>query len=87
MALGNEQTLWVLVVLSFCAVAIYLFVRWVMDAPRTIDPWGREAEDEVNKEEAVPLCHRCFTPQVHNGWFCPECGTTEGPYCYYMPYI
>jgi len=87
MALSNEQTLWVLVILGFCAVAIYLFVVWVIDAPRTGDPWGKETEDEVNHDEALPLCHRCLTPQDHNGWFCPVCGTTVGPYCYYMPYV
>jgi hypothetical protein len=87
MALSNEQTLWVLVVLGLCGVAIYLFVLWVKDAPHTVDPWGKETEDEINQDEAVPLCHHCFTPQVHNGWFCPECGATVGPYCYYMPYV
>jgi hypothetical protein len=28
-----------------------------------------------------------LTPQSHNGWFCPECGATVGPYCNYMPYV
>ncbi len=58
-----------------------------MEAPRTVDPWGKETEEAIGREDAVPLCHHCLTPQVHSGWFCPECGATVGPYCNYMPYI
>jgi len=82
-----EQTIAVLVVLAFSGVALYRFGLWVMAAPRTSDPWDRETEEAVHREEAVPLCHHCLTPQEHNGWFCPECGATVGPYCNYMPYI
>jgi hypothetical protein len=87
MARSNEQIIAVLVILGFCGVAIYRLVLWIMHAPRTVDPWGPETEEAVNQEEAVPLCHHCFTPQEHNGWFCPECGATVGPYCNYLPYI
>ena len=87
MALGNEHTLVGLVILGICALAIYRFVLWVVETPRTVDPWGKETEEAVNRDEAVPLCHHCFTPQEHNGWFCPECGATVGPYCNYMPYV
>ncbi len=87
MAPANEQILFVLVLLGLCAAAIYLFVVWVMNAPHTEDPWGKATEDEVQKEDAVPVCHRCFTPQEHSGWFCPECGAIVGPYCNYMPYL
>src|SRR5258708_36073310 len=58
-----------------------------MQAPRTDDPWGKETDESVNQEDAVPLCHHCLTPQEHNGWFCPECGATVGPYVNYLPYI
>src|SRR5258708_35622647 len=58
-----------------------------MQAPRTDDPWGKETDESVNQEEAVPLCHHCLTPQEHDGWFCPECGATVGPYFNYMPYV
>jgi len=87
MAQGNEHIVVVLVILGFCGVAFYRFVLWVTQAPRTADPWGKEIQEAVNHEEAVPLCHHCFTPQEHNGWFCPECGATVGPYCNYLPYV
>src|SRR5258708_33321196 len=76
-----------LVILVFSGIVIYGFILSVMDAACTADPWANEIEEEVNREEAVPLCHRCLAPQTHNGWFCPECGTTVGPYCNYLPYI
>jgi len=44
-------------------------------------------EAALNQGEAVPLCHHCLTPQEHNGWFCPVCGSTTGPYCNYLPYV
>ena len=31
MPLGDEQTLWCLVLLGILAVALYLFIRWVME--------------------------------------------------------
>jgi hypothetical protein len=77
----------VLVILGICGVVAYRFILWIMAAPRTEDPWGRELDDAVNQEGAVPVCHHCFTPQEHNGWFCPECGATVGAYCNYMPFI
>ena len=81
MALGNEHILAVLVILGAFGLAVYRFILWIMEAPRTVEPWGDEAEKAVNDEEAVPLCHHCLTPQAHNGWFCPECGAIVGPYC------
>jgi hypothetical protein len=87
MARSNEQIIAVLVILGFCGVAFYRFVVWVTQPSRTVDPWGKETQDAVNQAGAVPLCHHCLTPQEHNGWFCPECGATVGPYCNYMPYL
>jgi hypothetical protein len=28
-----------------------------------------------------------LTPQEHNGWFCPECGSTSGQYSNYLPAV
>jgi hypothetical protein len=87
MSPGNESALTLLVILAMCGIAIYRLILWVMEAPRTVDPWGQETDEALNDEAAVPLCHHCLTPQEHNGWFCPECGATVGPYCNYMPYV
>ncbi len=87
MARGGEYTVAALILLGICGLALYRFVVWVMQAPHTPDPWDTETEEALNEETAVPLCHHCLTPQTHNGWFCPQCGATVGPYCNYMPYI
>jgi hypothetical protein len=84
---SNEIQLAVLVILGICAVGVYRAIRWIMEAPRTGDPWGQETEEALETEEAVPLCNHCLAPQQHNGWFCPECGATVGPYANYMPYV
>jgi hypothetical protein len=84
---GNEKTLALLVLVSLGGMAIYRLVLWLMDAPRTAEPWGDEIDKALAQDDAVPLCHHCFTPQEHIGWFCPECGATVGPYCNYMPYV
>lgn len=55
--------------------------------PVLIDPWGKEIDEAINRDDVVPVCHHCFTPQNHNGWFCPECGAIVGSYCNYMPYL
>jgi hypothetical protein len=87
MGLSNEERLAALVILGIFGLAIYRVVLWLMEAKPTADPWGEEINKAINEEDAVPLCHHCFTPQEHNGWFCPECGATVGPYCNYMPYV
>jgi len=87
MAPDNEHTLAVLAILGLFLLAMYRLVYWIMESPRTADPWGEETEEALAQNEAVPVCHHCFTPQEHSGWFCPECGATAGPYCNYMPYI
>ncbi|HEY5910221.1 MAG TPA: hypothetical protein VJA21_06410 [Verrucomicrobiae bacterium] len=87
MSADKEMELAALIILAATGLVIYRAVKWVMNAPRTADPWGPEVEGLANDDRAVPLCHHCFTPQEHNGWFCPECGCTVGPYCNYMPYV
>jgi hypothetical protein len=87
MTLDSEKTVALLGILVICVVVLYRFVVWIMEAPRTIDPWDKEMDEAVNDRAAVPLCHHCLTPQEHNGWFCPECGATVGPYSNYLPYI
>ncbi len=76
-----------LIFLAVLVIAIYRIIGWVMEAPRTADPWGPEIDELLDREETLPLCDNCLAPQEHNGWFCPECGCTVGPYCNYLPYV
>jgi hypothetical protein len=87
MASAKEQELVALVILAILGMAIYQLVQWLKEAKRTADPWGDEIDKALDKDDAVPLCHHCLTPQHHNGWFCPECGATVGPYCNYLPFV
>ena len=87
MLLPNEQALVARVILGILGVALYRAIVWLAGAKRTADPWGEEIDKALAQDDAVPLCHHCFTPQQHQGWFCPECGATAGPYCNYLPYI
>jgi len=87
MASAKEQELVAFVILAILGVAIYQLVQWLKEAKRTADPWGDEIDKALDEDDAVPLCHHCLTPQHHNGWFCPECGATVGPYCNYLPFV
>jgi hypothetical protein len=87
MVTSDERTLVVLVVLGLCCVSLYRMILWVKEAPRTADPWEKETDEAINGDEALPLCVHCLTPQEHNGWFCPNCGATVGPFSNYMPFV
>lgn len=82
-----EQTLGLLVVLGLIGATVYAFCQWLMTCPRTPDPWGEEVEQVIEGEEAVPVCLHCLAPQEHNGWFCPECGSTTGQYSNWLPAV
>ena len=84
---GNEEIVAVVVILLFCGVAAYRAILWLTNAPRTPDPWGDDVEAALNQGDALPLCPHCLSPQEHNGWFCPSCGSTSGPYANYLPYV
>jgi prepilin signal peptidase PulO-like enzyme (type II secretory pathway) len=82
-----EETVGALAILGLMGLAIGAFCRWLLACPRTPDPWGAEVEQELEGEDAVPVCPHCLAPQQHNGWFCPECGSTTGQYSNYLPYV
>ena len=84
---SHERELAAIVVLGLLALVVYRVVLWLMGTARTADPWSDEINKALDQDDAVPLCNHCLTPQQHNGWFCPECGATVGPYCNYMPYV
>jgi hypothetical protein len=57
------------------------------DPPKLSYPWSDEIQAEIERPDAVRVCHRCLTPQEHLGWFCPECGAATGPYNNCMPFV
>lgn len=77
--------LWIATV--FGSLVIYRLVLWVRESPTLPDPWGPEVETRLRGPNAVPVCHRCFTPCPTRGWFCENCGGAIGPYNNYMPYV
>lgn len=77
----------VLVILGVGAVALYRVWMWLRDAPYTPDPWGAEVGGALENPESLPVCPHCLTPQEHNGWFCPECGSTVGQYSNWLPAV
>ncbi len=80
-----------LVILGITGLVTWRLVLWLMELARTPaktpDPWGPEVDQALNDPDTVPICPHCLTPQRHNGWFCPECGSTVGPYANYLPNV
>ena len=74
--------------LGLLALAVFWrFIVWVREAPRTPDPWDAEVEQKLQEPEAMEVCHRCFTPQEPDAWFCKQCGSAVGPYNNLMPFL
>ena len=87
MKLSPDETVGLIGIIGVGCAAFYAFGKWLLTAPRTPDPWGPEVEEALQKEEAVAVCPHCLTPQAHNGWFCPECGSVSGQYGNYLPSV
>jgi len=87
MKLSPEETVGLIGIIGVGCAAFYAFGKWLLAAPSTPDPWGPEVEEALQKEEAVAVCPHCLTPQAHNGWFCPECGSVSGQYGNYLPSV
>ena len=62
-------------------------IHWLKSAGTTPDPWGPDIEEYIRDPQTSALCHRCLIPQADNAWFCPECGSSVGPYNNYMPFV
>lgn len=75
-------------------IGVLIGVLWwvigrVRSAEPAPDPWSQEIEASVHQPDAVPVCHRCLTPQERRlaHWFCPVCGAAVGPYNNFLPYV
>jgi hypothetical protein len=74
--------------LGFLALAaLWRFIAWIREAPRTPDPWDAEVEQKLQDPETRQICHRCLTPQEPDAWFCKHCGAAVGPYNNLMPFL
>jgi ribosomal protein L40E len=67
--------------------ALWRLIVWVREAPQTPDPWDAEVEQKLQEPETMEVCHRCFTPQEPDAWFCKQCGSAVGPYNNLMPFL
>jgi len=84
---GEIMKIEALVILGMGGLVLGRILVWLMEAARTPDPWGAEIQAALDEPDAVPLCPHCLTLQEHNGWFCPECGSTVGQYSNYLPTV
>lgn len=78
------------IIILAVAIIVPLGMRcadWIRDLPVPPDPWDAEIASNLESPEATPVCHHCFSPQEHDRWFCPDCGTATGPYNNVMPYL
>ena len=76
-----------LIIIGAAILGVVKLFWSIRNARVTPNPWPEEIEESVHQPEAVPLCHRCFTPQSNKDWFCPNCGTAVGTYNNLMPYV
>ncbi len=51
------------------------------------NPWPDDWDLVVRAPDAIPVCHRCFTPREYPVWFCPYCGTSIGRYNNTPPFV
>lgn len=70
-----------------CFLVVRGIIFWIRQAPQTPNPWDANVEESLHQPEAVPVCHKCFSPQGPFDWFCPSCGAAAGPYNNLMPYV
>jgi hypothetical protein len=86
-AYDNVPFEYVLASLILGGLTIGRLVLWVQEAPLKPDPWEAEVEQGLQRPDAQPVCHRCFSPQPLGQWFCEHCGSAVGPYNNLMPYV
>lgn len=72
-------------ILTLMWAGIWLFCRWVINAPAAPDPWGEEVAAEVAGDDCPQICHRCLTQHDSSAHFCPRCGAMVGMYTCLIP--
>ena len=69
------------------AIGVWLIRYSWESAHPSPEPWDDDVAKSLLDPELPALCHRCLTPHGTEGWFCPNCGASVGPYNNYMPYV
>lgn len=82
-----EMLVGILAVILLAGFGIYRLFLWIRELPVSPDPWSPEIEKSLEGPDAVPICHKCFTPQPPGQWFCEHCGSAVGEYNNWMPYV
>ena len=65
---------------------VWALIKQVRGGPAQPDPWDKNIAAEIEKEEAIPLCHRCLASHDASTDFCPTCGAAVGQYTNWLPY-
>lgn len=73
-------------VAGLCCYGFWALFRRFFSGPKSPDPWDETVAAEIEKDDAIPLCHRCLTPHNSSANFCPACGATVGTYTNWLPY-
>ena len=81
-----ELSIRILAVAALACYGAWALRQWVLKGPTPPDPWDETIASEIEKDEAIPLCHRCLTPYDSSTDFCSKCGTTVGQYTNWLPY-
>lgn len=82
----SELTVGILGIIILLLALIRVGARWLSRKPIHPDPWSEQIGREVAAEEAIPLCHRCFTPHHPLAHFCPDCGAPVGACTNLLPF-
>lgn len=77
----------VVAVVSLIGFIVVLGIWLTEDVPMPPEPWDSETAAATNDPAASPVCHRCFTAQTPDAWFCPRCGSATGPYNNWLPWV
>jgi len=77
----------VFAVMVLLALVAFRFLRWLQKEATSPDPWDKEVEEAVRRDDALPLCPHCLAPQEQETWFCAECGNSIGAYNNLNPYL
>ena len=81
-----EKLVGILAVSVIIGLAVWRGRQWLLQIRPSPDPWDETVANEVESEEAQPLCCHCISPHSPSVDFCPHCGTPVGQYTNWLPY-